>query len=310
MELKMNPNFKCLTRLILTLTLAPPVLAAPVVGDRLQDSGFELPYAGDPLYLGWTPQQAQNQKNVNEPLGQKKADLIAKAFGFRKSKALTHKQYLLLISGQGVGGGTPEAFAAAKTIDASVNYLTNSSANVIFRSIDGALTPITLGSYGLIVNEDGLLESAANSTSPCRQVNVIIQPSFLCPLASSDSPSDLPCGYLNDWLRANGASDTLIELYQSAFFVEALFGSKSQEISGVAQLVPNKKPAQTSIRLGMSMAPTIWVTNFLLIYTLNPKLAALMPAYWSPIPDAVSAAIASSPSGQVSYSSFQSYFTP
>ena len=54
----------------------------------------------------------------------------------------------------------------------------------------------------------------------------------------------------------------------------------------------------------MSMAPALWLTNFALIYTLNPALAADMPAYWSPIPATVADAILASPTGQVPYSEF------
>ena len=58
--------------------------------------------------------------------------------------------------------------------------------------------------------------------------------------------------------------------------------SKSPQ-SGAAQLVTNTKGNTTSI-VGMSMVPSIWIVNFALIYTLNPRLAAKMPAYWAPIP--------------------------
>jgi hypothetical protein len=57
------------------------------------------------------------------------------------------------------------------------------------------------------------------------------------------------------------------------------------------------------------MAPSIWIVNFALIYTLNPSLVAKMPASWTPIPANVSLAIASSyPTGQVPYSAYESSF--
>jgi hypothetical protein len=58
----------------------------------------------------------------------------------------------------------------------------------------------------------------------------------------------------------------------------------------------------------MSMAPSIWIVNFALIYTLNPSLVAKMPASWTPIPANVSLAIASSRKGQVPYSKYESSF--
>jgi hypothetical protein len=58
----------------------------------------------------------------------------------------------------------------------------------------------------------------------------------------------------------------------------------------------------------MSMAPSIWIVNFAAVYTLNPQLAAKMPARWAPIPTNVAQAIAASPTGQVPYSKYQSSF--
>ncbi len=57
----------------------------------------------------------------------------------------------------------------------------------------------------------------------------------------------------------------------------------------------------------MSMAPSIWLVNFILLYVLNPALAADMPAYWAPIPTTVANAILASPSGQVPYADYASY---
>lgn len=44
------------------------------------------------------------------------------------------------------------------------------------------------------------------------------------------------------------------------------------------------------------------------VYTLNPKLAAYMPARWTPIPANVVQAIKASPTGQVLYSEYKSSF--
>ena len=111
------------------------------------------------------------------------------------------------------------------------------------------------------------------------------------------------------WCRHNGAQASLRMLYRSAYTAEAVFGHKSQEQAGIPQLVPNQKGARRTAIVGMSMAPSIWVVNFALIYTLNPSLAAKMPARWTPIPANVSLAIASSyPTGQVSYGDYESSF--
>jgi hypothetical protein len=58
----------------------------------------------------------------------------------------------------------------------------------------------------------------------------------------------------------------------------------------------------------MSMAPSIWIVNFVLVYTLNPSVAAKMPARWTPIPANVALAIAESRSGQVRFSQYKSSF--
>ena len=89
--------------------------------------------------------------------------------------------------------------------------------------------------------------------------------------------------------------------------MEAIYGFVSQQQSGKAQLVTNTK-GRASRKVGMSMAPAIWLTNFALIYTLRPALAAHMPAYWAPIPATVADAILASPTGQVPYSKFASAF--
>ena len=96
-------------------------------------------------------------------------------------------------------------------------------------------------------------------------------------------------------------------LRRSAYGAEIGYGNKSQQQSGRAQLVPNQKGRVGTI-VGMSMAPCIWIVNFAAVYTLNPKLAAYMPARWTPIPANVALAIAESPTGQVLYSRYESSF--
>jgi hypothetical protein len=64
----------------------------------------------------------------------------------------------------------------------------------------------------------------------------------------------------------------------------------------------------TSSIVGMSMAPSIWIVNFALVYMLNPNVAAKMPARWTPIPANVVLAIAESPAGQVPFSEYESSF--
>lgn len=138
-------------------TLAIPALA--VSGAMAQAAtpatGFAQPYAGTPKYERYAPTEAGSARQVNRPLGSKAADRIARKLGLDKRHAFTAKQYKLFVSGKGVGG---EA-APAKLVDASVRILLNTTGNPLYASIDGKVTPIVLGSYGLMVSTTGMLES-------------------------------------------------------------------------------------------------------------------------------------------------------
>ena len=104
-----------------------------------------------------------------------------------------------------------------------------------------------------------------------------------------------------------GPGDCPVALYRSAYTVEVPFGFVAQQISGDGQLVTNTKGG-VKTTVGMSMAPPLWIVNFALIYIVSPRLAAAMPAYWTPIPPEVVRAIEASPTGQVPYARYQQYF--
>lgn len=244
-------------------------------------SGFKEPYAGTPKYERFAPVEATKRREVNRPLGAEAADRIARQIGLKKADVFTSEQYALFVSGKGVGGER----VPAELVDKSVRILTNTVGNPLYTKVDGKPTPVVLGSYGLMVSTDGMLESPANEEAPTRQVNAVIEPG----------------GYLSIWCKSNGAEASLRGLYRSAYTSEAFWGNRAQKQSGAGQLAPNR--FQT---VGMSMAPALWIVNFALIYTLNPKLAAKMPARWTPAPANVALAIAESPSGQVPYSDYRS----
>ena len=269
--------------LSVTALAASQAVARPVA----PGTGFAQPFAGTPKYEKFAPTEATSARQVNRPLGMTAADRIAHELGLNKRHAFTTKQYRLFITGQGVGG----KLAAAKLVDASVRILTNTTGTPLFAKVNGKLKPIVVGSYGLMVNTAGMLESPANTDAPTRQINALLAPG----------------GYLPTWCRQNGASASLRMLYRSAYTSEVPYGNKAQQQSGVAQLVPNQKRATGTI-VGMSMAPPLWIVNFALIYTLNPSLAAKMPAWWTPIPAKVALAIAESPTGQVPYSQYAASF--
>lgn len=269
--------------------LCIPSLAASqeVAQTATPDTGFAQPYAGTPKYLQYAPTEATGADQINRPLGSKAADRIARKLGLNKRQAFTAKQYALFISGKGVGGKRRDA----RLVDESVRIFTNTTGRPLYANVDGKVTPIVLSSYGLFVSKTGMLESLANKHAPTRKVNVVLEPG----------------GYLGKWCRRNGCEASLRMLYRSAYTSEAAYGYKSQQQSGRDQLVPNQNGARRST-VGMSMAPSIWIVNFAAVYTLNPRLAAYMPAWWTPIPANVVQAIKASHTGRVLYSDYQSSF--
>jgi hypothetical protein len=266
------------------LVLAPGPMAG---GEPLPETGFAVPFSGAPGYEQLAPTQVSDPEQLNQPLGEQKADEIAARIGLARDDALTDQQYRELVKGGGVGGDRD----AAEVIDACVRILTNTNGRPLLSDVDGRPTPTVLASYGLYVNTDGLLQSPANADAPTRQVNSLIAPG----------------GFVGTWLRDNGATHSLIALYRSAYTVQAVYGYAAQQISGAAQLVTNTEGG-VSATVGMSMAPPLWTVNFALLYVLKPSLAAAMPAYWAPIPPAVADAVRASPTGQVPYSDHRSSF--
>ncbi|AZZ83805.1 MULTISPECIES: hypothetical protein [Gordonia] len=261
--------------LALTVGIAPRAAAAPG-----STTGFDLPFSGAPAFERVAPPKLTDPSQLNRPLGPAAADRVAAAIGLSPKDALSEQQYRALLTGGGIGGSRD----AAKIIDACLLILTNTTGRPMFGDS-------VVGSYGLYVDAQGMLQSPANASAPTRQVNSLIAPG----------------GYVGTWLRNNGATDSLIALYRSAYTIEVPFGFVAQQMSGTAQLVTNTKAGLTST-VGMSMAPPLWIVNFALLYIVKPSLAAAMPAYWAPIPQPVAAAITASPDGQVPYSKYASYF--
>ena len=256
----------------------------------LHGQGFTGAAAGAKIYAKYAPTQATNTNCLNQPLGQEKADEIAKGLGLVKSKCFTEEQFLTFVTGNGLGGNLDDAFL----VDECIFILTNTSDNPLIRKINGKATSIVLGSYGLTVNTDGMLESPANSTCPTREVNPLI----------------VPGGYVDTWCRANGAEASVEMLYKSAFTVQVVYGNKAQQEASVAELFTYNTGTYNQVVTGASVVPPLWEVNFCLIYMLSPKLAANMPAYWAPIPAPVVAALSASSTGQVPFSNYASYFIP
>jgi len=323
-------NVNTLARRMVAVAAAGALVAVPLTtastanAAGVLNSGFEQPFAGVKKYLPLSPKEATLGRQVNMPLGQAKADALAAAFGFDKDKAFSDRQFRKFVTGRGKGKWTAaERAKAAELVDISTSYLTNTTANPIYRTIDGVRTEVVLGSYGLIVDGDGMLRVPANcpdpasadfaDCSPVRQINWVLAPDAICeyPDLAKTPPAGVPCGYMGAWMRKNKAKDTLKELYSSAYVREAPFASKSQDAAGIPQLINNTKSGGATVQVGVPVAPAMWITNYLLVYALNPQKAAQFPAYWAAIPDEVAAALADAeryPNGQVPYADYMSAF--
>ncbi len=282
-------------------------------------TGFNPTNAGPVKYQRYAPTEASRAAQVNAPLTQKQADRLARIFGFDKNRTLSKKQYATLVSAKGKPSGYTQAEAnmAAKLARQSVRwYMTNTTGNTYTRIIDGEKVTVNIGSYGLIVSEDGMLKVPANcpdptssdfsQCSPVRLVNWLLVPKALC--ADMEPPAGVPCGYMGDWMRSNNARDTLKELYSSAFVDEEPYASESQEVGGIPQLVYVTRADGSTAAVGVPVAPAMWILNFILVYMLNPEAARYFPAYWAAIPEDVVSAIEGSDNGQVPYSDFMDLF--
>lgn len=270
---------------ILTLILITglsSLAGATVSPNDNSPSGFTNPFSGDKRYERFSPIVAKNKNQINEPLGQARADEIARQLGMVKSDCFTQQQFLWFVTGVDMGKRTSNSIAAAYLVDECIFILTNTKDNPLIRPVNGQPTAVTLGSYGLTVSTNGMLESVANTNCPCRQVNELLGPG----------------GYVSTWCTNNGASKSIEMLRKSAYTPQVPYGSVAQTQTDPYELVTNTARTNTSV-VGMSMIPPIWEVNFCLIYMLNPALAANMPAYWTAIPKSIVDGINASTNGQV-----------
>jgi len=289
---------RCPTRIISVVTLAGLLVAgigfaglqgAAAAMHTSEETGFSPPFSGTPKYEYVAPTETSDSRQLNRPLGQPLADEIAREIGLKKSDVLTEEQYREFIAGRGVpGSGHPDQ---SQQVDQSVKILTNTIGHPLpYEDENGKTGSSVLASYGLFVTKDGYLESPAYETAPTYLVNSVI----------------MPGGYMSGWMKANGATRSLTQLYASAYTSEAAYGNQAQMQSKPDELITNTKGAVSSV-VGMSMGPPLWIVNFALIYTLNPSLAAEMPAKWAPVPTDVVQAIHDG-GGRVAYSQVKSYF--
>src|SRR5262249_11780686 len=154
---------------ILVACLGVQLAGAQISGAAVGNSGFRQPFAGDPRYERLGPPQLTKPKQLNQAIGQKRADEIAALIGLHRDDAFTKRQYVAFVSGK---GNDPDP-SQAELVDESVRIFTNTRGRPLV-SNDGTRTYRTvLASYGLFVNEFGYLMSLANEGAPTRQANSV-----------------------------------------------------------------------------------------------------------------------------------------
>jgi hypothetical protein len=101
-----------------------------------------------------TPKVARRADQINEPLGMKRAQQLAKALGMTDDMVLTADQYACTI-------GMPPRNQDQEIIYSCINNLTNSTGN----------TDIPLAGYGLSITDAGLVQSDCAPGAPCLVFN-------------------------------------------------------------------------------------------------------------------------------------------
>jgi hypothetical protein len=122
------------------------------------------------------PPEDHQADQINEPLGRKKADQLAKLLGIKPDMILTNEEYQCLI-------GVPPRNDNQETIYACLVDLTNSNGN----------TDIPLSSWGLYLNSTGDVRSNCAPQAPCLEFNNL----FAGPLEAIAKQ----CGFANKLAR-------------------------------------------------------------------------------------------------------------
>jgi hypothetical protein len=143
----------------------PYDFAAPLLAEQAADSGG----SGNKI-ASWPPESCQTDPQwqhlapppyrlpdqINQPLGGAETARIARALGFDQAMVLTERQYECMITPNG-----GENDAARAIIDACFPALTNSNGNA---------SP-ALSSYGLNLDEQGVVRSLCAPGAPCLEGN-------------------------------------------------------------------------------------------------------------------------------------------
>ena len=127
------------------LSAAPTAGAAQTAKKPGTYTGLAIPFSGPASYEGLAPTLPTDPSQLNQPLGQQRADQIAQKLNLRKQDTLTQEQDELFIT----GGGNNDDQHARYLVNASVAILTNTTGRPLYSMVNAVQTPSVLGSYGL-----------------------------------------------------------------------------------------------------------------------------------------------------------------
>jgi hypothetical protein len=88
----------------------------------LNRTGFSIPELGRPKYADLSAKKTDELDYISQPIGQKRADKIAKALNFDKKNSLTNQQYLELVLG-GESGNQDDAVYFGQSVSLFINNI-------------------------------------------------------------------------------------------------------------------------------------------------------------------------------------------
>jgi hypothetical protein len=147
-------------------------------GSRNKNSFWPSDCQTDPRWQRLAPRKYRHSDQINEPLGKRKSEQLARLLGIDDDMILTDEEYQCLIT-----PASDEQDPIRDIINSCINYLTNSNGN--------ADPP--LSSYGLYMNDEGDVRSLCAPDAPCLEFNKL----FLGPL---EVIADR-CGFLEKLIR-------------------------------------------------------------------------------------------------------------
>jgi hypothetical protein len=162
--------------------------ALEIGGSRNKNTFWPSSCQIDPRWLTLAPPEYRQPDQINQPLGSKKADQLARLLGMDQEMILTDEEYQCQI-------GTPPRDSAREIIFRCQKDFTISNGNAV----------IPLSSYGLSLNEQGDVRSDCAPEAPCLEFNQLAIDGTLLDIAEE-------CGF----------KDKLWRLFKQTPFLELL----------------------------------------------------------------------------------------